>query len=281
MLVLDAIAKSLTVFNPDNPSQSISTSITPSTGATLENVVTTSTGQAFIASLNGSPIEFNLATNTYSMTNIFSGLPSRLVATADGNFVAGVNQNSGSGTIDIWDSVGGSAAQSIANDIVWVDVAVSADGSLFAALEGDAGAAGVAVAFFDGGLHFTNATVYPDLAPPDQPFGTGAIFSSSGHTLLSPLGDSIDFFSTQTGTLQGRLLMPELLPIADLTSGVIALDPNQQTIYAISASGLTVATLPSGVDQIAPFPWPYAARPSQAVPLVAAHMHRKSHGTHQ
>jgi hypothetical protein len=35
------------------------------------------------------------------------------------------------------------------------------------------------------------------------------------------------------------------------SAGVIALDPNQQTIYAISQSGLTVLNLPSVVDQIA------------------------------
>jgi len=278
MLVLDAVAEKLTVFDPDNPSQSVSTQVIPSTGATLESVVATSTGKAFIASLNGFPIEFDLATNTYSTTNIFSGLPSRFVATEDGNYVAGVNQNSGSGTIDIWTSTGGASAQSLAEDIVWTDVAVSPNGNLFAALEGNVSFAGVVAAFFDGNLHFTNVTVYPDLAPPDAPFCTGAMFSASGLTLLAPLADSIDFFSTQTATLQGRLLMPELLPTGDLTSGAIALDPNQQTIYAISASGLTVATFPSIVDQITPFPWPYVAKSSHSIPLGAAARFRNAHG---
>ena len=158
--------------------------------------------------------------------------------------------------------------------MIWADIAVSPNGDLFAGLEGNVDAAGVAAGFFDSGLHFTNATVYPDLAPPDAPFCTGAMFSASGLTLLAPLEDSIDFFSTQTATLQGRLLMPELSPVGDRTSGAIALDPNQQTIYAISASGLTVATLPSTVDQIRPFPWPYrykiiplrCARCSSAIP---------------
>jgi len=63
--------------------------------------------------------------------------------------------------------------------------------------------------------------------------------------------------------------MPELSPIGDLTSGAIALDPNQQTIYAISASGLTVVTLPSVVDQIRPFPWPYVAKPPHSARLSA------------
>jgi hypothetical protein len=276
VLVLDSSANTLTVFNPDNPSQSVSTPLNPGNGAILENVVTTSTGKAFIASLYGSPIEFDLATNTYSTTNIFSSLPSRFVATADGDYVAGVNQNSGSGAINIWSRSGGASVQSLANDIVWVDVAVASGGNLYAAVAGDLSAAGIASAFFDSGLHFTNVTVYPDLAPPDQTFCTGVIFSASGLTMLSPLADSIDFFSTQTATLQGRLLMPELLPVGNLTSGAIALDPNEQTIYAISASGLTVATLPSAVDQVTPFPWPYVVKSSHSIPVGAAA--RSQHG---
>jgi DNA-binding beta-propeller fold protein YncE len=134
MIVLDTIASTLTVFDPDNPLQSVSIHITPSTGATFGNVVATSNGKAFIASLNGSTIEFDLATNTYTTTNIFSGLPSRLVASPDGHSVAGVNQNSGSGTLATWSSNSGKAAQSLANDIVWTDVAVSPKGDLFAAM---------------------------------------------------------------------------------------------------------------------------------------------------
>jgi len=280
LLVLDTVAQTLTVFDPDNPSQSVSTQVIPSTGATLESVVATSTGKALIGSFNGFPIEFDLATNTYSTTNMFNGLPSRFVATADGNYVAGVNQNSSGGAIYVWTSTGGGSVQNLGGGLIWTDVAVSPSGNIFAGVEGDVLAAGVAAGFFDSGLHFTNATVYPDLAPPDAPFCTGAMFSASGLTLLAPLEDSIDFFNTQTATLQGRLLMPELSPVGDLTSGAIALDPNQQTIYAISASGLTVATLPSTVDQIRPFPWPYVTKSSHSVPLGAAARFRKANGAH-
>lgn len=270
LLVLDSSANTVTVFNPDNPSQSVSTPLNPGSGAILESVVATSTGEAFISSLYGNPIEFDLATNTYSMTNIFSALPSRFVATADGDYVAGINQNSGSGAINIWSRSGGGSGENFGNDVIWSDVAIAPGGNLYAAIFGDTLAAGIAAAFFDGGPHFIDVTVYPDLAPPDQPFCIGAIFSASGLTMLSPLADSIDFFSTQTATLRGRLLMPELLPVGSLTSGAIALDPNQQTIYAISASGLTVAALPSAVDQITPFPWPYVVKSSHSIPVGAA-----------
>jgi hypothetical protein len=82
------------------------------------------------------------------------------------------------------------------------------------------------------------------------------------------MGDSIDFFSSSKGTLQGRLLTPESLPIVNIyipSTGIIALDPTAKIIYAISASGLTVMTLPTTVDQILPPIWPYAARARHSV----------------
>jgi hypothetical protein len=158
---------------------------------------------------------------------------------------------------------------------------VAPKGDLFGAIEGAVGYGGIAAAFFDKSLHFTNVTVYPDLAPPDQSFCMGAIFSDSEMTMLSPLADSIDFFNTQTAKLQGRLLMPELMPVGNLTSGVIALDPNQQTIYAISASGLTVVTLPSVVDDLTPFPWPHISKPSHSSALGAKARLKPLRATHE
>jgi hypothetical protein len=120
----------------------------------------------------------------------------------------------------------------------------------------------VLTGFFDQQLHYLNATIYPDLAPPDAPLGLGAKFSPSGKTLIVPFGDSIDFFSSSSGTLRGRLLTPEPLPVLTLgitSTGIIALDPTTKIIYAISASGLTVLTLPSPVDQVVLPVWPYVA----------------------
>jgi hypothetical protein len=276
MLVLDATAGTLTVFNPDNPSQSVSTLLTTDNGATLQSVAATSTGKAFIGSFGGRPIEFDLATNTQAKLNIYPGALAKLVATPDGRYMAGVDEVDNFGTLATWQSASDSFTTqgftegiSDAGSFFWSDIAISPNGNLFAALAGGVAYAGVAVCFFDEGLHFTDATVYPDLAPPDEPFSTGAIFSASGLTLLSPLGDSIDFFNTQTARLQGRLLTPEALPEGDACSGVIALDPNQQTIYAITTSGLAVLTLPSVVDNITPFSWPYVAKPPHSVPATA------------
>jgi len=257
VLVLDATANMLTVFNPDNPSQSTSTLLPSSPVSTQHSIAATSTGKAFVGS--GPGTEFDLATNTYKPLSV---TVDQFVATPDGNHVGAVNNSTSLGTVAVWHSSSNSFTEQGFSGAFWTDVAISADGGLFAALAGNLSYAGVAAGFFNGNLQFTNVTVYPDLAPPDQPPSQGAIFSASGLTLLTPLSDSIDFFNSQTGTLRGRLLMPELLPVGSTYSGVIALDPDQKTIYAISASGLTVVTLPSGVDQLRPFAWPNIAKPS-------------------
>ena len=260
LLVLDAKANTLTVFNPDDPSQSTSTAL-PTLSAAPQYVTATSTGKAFIGGVDLPSIEFDIATKTYKLLSNQSG-KTQFVATPDGNHMAAVTQNSSSGTFAVWNRSSDTFTEQALDGTFWTDLAISADGNTIAPLAGNLSYTGIAVGFFDSELHFTNVNVYPDLAPPDQPPAQGAIFSNSGLTLLTPLSDSIDFFNTQTGTLRGRLLMPELLPIGNTYAGVIALDPNQQTIYAISSSGLTVVTLPSVVDQITPFAWPYVAKPS-------------------
>ncbi len=275
MLVLDTMANTLTIFNPDNPSQSVAKVLAPLNGSTLQSVAATNTGKAFIGRFNAAPIEFDLTTNTYTvLQNISIGNLAQFAATPDGSHMVGVDLTDTSGTVATWNSANDSFTSHGFSGVIWSDLAISPNGDVFIALEGSLGAAGVAAGFFNERLQFMNATVYPDLAPPDQPFSIGATFSDSGQTLLSPLGDSIDFFSTQSATLQNRLLMPELLPMGNASSGVIALDPSQQTIYAISASGLTVVTLPSVVDQIAPFPWRRVAKSSHSPPFAAILLRR-------
>ena len=73
-------------------------------------------------------------------------------------------------------------------------------------------------------------------------------------------------------------MTPEALPGAGYFTqptppGCIALDPAGQTIYAVSASGLTVMKLPTPVDQIAAPTWLYTpavvAATSFAAPVNA------------
>jgi hypothetical protein len=212
-------------------------------------------------------IEFDIATKKSKlMDNSTGAVLTQFVATPDGRHLVGLAQDNSAGALAIWNPSNDSFTQQGFDGPFWTDLTISADGSKFAAVEGNPASAGVAIAFFDGSSRFTNTNVYPDLAPPDEAQVQGALYSTSGKTLLSPLADSIDFFDTESGTLRGRLLTPELLPVGNLQvgnfhPGVIALDPNQQTIYAISASGLSVMTLPTSVDQISPFAWPYAAKP--------------------
>ncbi len=276
LLVLDSQANTLTVFNPDDPSQSTSTAL-PSVNPAIQNIATTSTGRAFVGGPHP-PLEFNIATHTFKMLSTTATIElSQFVATGDGTHMAAVS-NISLGTVAVWQrsndtfTTQGFQTSCPAGCLVWTDVAISPDGNIIAPLVGNQGLAGSGVAFFDEQLHFTNRNVYPDLAPPDQPAAQGAIFSSSGLTLLTPLVDSIDFFNTQTGTLRGRLLMPSLLPMlpgGGSTPGVIALDPNQQTIYAISAAGLAVVNLPSVVDQITPPAWPYVTKPAPTAPMFS------------
>jgi hypothetical protein len=74
-----------------------------------------------------------------------------------------------------------------------------------------------------------------------------------------PLGDSIEFWNAAQGTLLGRLMTPEELHVwaypEVAVSPLIALDPSGQTIYALSASGLTILTLPEPLDQMPAVQW--------------------------
>jgi hypothetical protein len=144
----------------------------------------------------------------------------------------------------------------------WTDLAVSADGSQFAAVDAPPDATGDAVGFFDPALQYLNTNVYPDFSPPDDTGVLGATFSPGGKVLVVPLGDSIEFWDTAQGTLRARLMTPEELHVLVYPEGAVApmlvLDSTGQTIYAVSASGLTVLKLPQPLDQFPSMQWPEA-----------------------
>jgi len=270
LLVLDAATNSVIIFDPDNPLQETSVGLALSAGASLNSsIAATSTGKAFIGTINGLPIELDIAKGSAKTLSANLGGLAKFVATPDGTHMFALNESDTGGTLAAWNSTTDSFATQGLSGGIWTDLAVSPNGNRFAGVRGNLSFAGVAIGLFDGTLHFTNATVYPDLAPPDQPFCTGTIFSASGQTLISPLSDSIDFFNTTTGKMIARLATPNLLPTGDASAGVLALSPNEQTIYAISASGLDVLVLPSTVDQITPFPWPHVAAPSNSLNSAA------------
>lgn len=154
----------------------------------------------------------------------------------------------------------------------WTDLAVSADGGQIAAVDAPPYAAGDNVGFFNSNLQYVNTNEYPDASPPDDTGVLGATFSPGGKVLVVPLGDSIEFWSTATGTLLARLMTPEELHVLVYPEGagapMVALDPTGQTIYAVSASGMTVITLPQPLDQMPRAHWPPALRPASTQPWL-------------
>ena len=255
MLVVDASANTLTIFNPDNVAQS---TVVPLPPIGPYGIVATNTGKAFIASRAGVgpfPIEFDLSTFTYTsqQQSGFNDL-TQFRGTPDGKHVVAVTDDS-DGLVCVWNSARDLFTCQTFEDGFWTEVAITPDGSVIAPIVGGPQYIGVAAGFFDEQLRFINSTVYPDLAFPTGGQVSGSIFSSSGKTLVVPLGDSIEFYNVAAGRLVGRLMTPEALPafVYPITGGRdLALDPTGQTIFAISASGLTVMKLPAPVDQLSP-----------------------------
>src|SRR6266446_4747284 len=128
--------------------------------------------------INGLPIEVDIANGSIKTLSANLGGLAKFVATPDGTHMFALNESDTRGTLAVWNSSTDSFATQGLSGVIWTDVAVSPNGNRFAAVQGNLSFAGVAIRLFDGTLHFTNATVYPDLAPPDQPFCTGTIFSA-------------------------------------------------------------------------------------------------------
>ena len=254
LLLVDSTNSTLTIFNPDNPTSSTVTALPePPSG-----VAVTSTGKAFMGSSFGS-IEFDLATLTPTFQEgvPFFG-PMKFVATPDGTHMVVTKLFNTSGTVAAWNSSTDSFVSQGFIDGLWNDVAITNDGSQFVAIAGAGFDPGTFAGFFDEQVHFLNGTVYPDLAPPDSLQAEGGVFGPGGKVLLLPVFNAIELFDVTKGTLRARLMTPE--PLAKLTfpilSAGIAVDPTGQTIYAISASGLTSFHLPTSVDQLAATNWP-------------------------
>jgi len=148
-------------------------------------------------------------------------------------------------------------------DVSFTDLAVSPDGSQFATISAPPDLAGAFIAFYDSGLRISNTNVYPDLSPPSDSGVLGAAYSPQGQVLVVALGNSIEFWDAAEGTLRARLMTPEELKVLvypETWAPVMALDSAGQTIYAVSASGVTVLKLPTPIEQIVAEQWPLAVR---------------------
>lgn len=232
--------------------------------------------------LAGSPVlEFDLSTSTFSFLPLQGGHLIR--SSADGSHLYGVDLNDSGGKVYSIDSSTSLVQSEGFGQQFWTDLAISPDGSQFAAILAPPYGIGDFIGFFNSSLQYLNANVYPALSPPDD-FGVlGATFSPEGKVLVVPLGDSIEFWDTAQGTLRARLMTPEELRIMvypeEAVAPMIALDSIGKTIYAISASGLTVITLPEPLDQMTPMQWPLS-RSSDVSPQLRGSLMQRMAAMH-
>jgi len=254
-LVVGSADSHIVVLDPDQPAhaQLLTSSLTTS----LSSLTITEFDQVILAGPQA--VELDLSSLTFTALNIITG--GIIKASSDGTHVYGVN---GSEAYSVDPSK--FTVQSINFDLYtngFTDIAVLPNGSQFAAIYGPPFAAGDIAAFYTSSAQYINANVYPDFSPPDDTSVIGATFSPGGKVLVVPLGDSIEFWSTAQGILLSRLMTPEELHVwaypEVAVAPLIALDPSGQTIYAVSASGLTILTLPEPLDQTSAVPWPSTA----------------------
>jgi WD40 repeat protein len=240
------------VIDPDNPSQATSVATNSAPGVSI------AISEYDKVILTGVPtVEVDLS--TLKVTPI-PGVGALVRASADGSHLYSVDLNvPTSQTASINPATYSVQTALQFGDYFYSDLAVSSDGSQFAAITGAPYAAGDIVGFYSPSLNALNFTVYPVVSPPDDSQVLGSMFSPAAKVIVAPLGDSIEFWDTATATLRARLMTPEELnrfayPENSLAPQ-IALDAAGQTIFAISASGLTVMKLPEPIDNLPPSPW--------------------------
>ncbi len=217
--------------------------------------------------------EVDLATLAVRQVPIFPAL--LLKSSADGSALYGVSVGNTGGAVYSYDPVTYAGQTESFGYLFWWDLAVAPDGSHFAAIHNVPPAPGDFVGIFDSGLRQINMTVYPDASLPDDMLVMGSTYSPQGKVVVVPLGDSIEFWDAATATLRARLMTPEELRVGALAQAnpaqtQIALDAVGQTIFALSASGLTVIPLPAPIDSLPKNPWqPFARHTGHSRPMTA------------
>ncbi len=207
-------------------------------------------------------LAFDLTTFTFtSLSESFD--PGVIRTSADGSRVYGAALGDSSGEVFSIDPSTYAVQTDSYGYLFWSDFAVSQDGTQLAAIYVAPDSAGDIVGFFDPGLRYINANVYPESSPPDDVGVLGATYSPGGTVLMVALGDSIEIWDATKGTLRARVMTPEELHVISYPEGpvspMIALDPTGQYIYAVSASGLTVLELPEPLDQMPAAHWTFRA----------------------
>jgi WD40 repeat protein len=268
---LAGTAPQFVVLDPDNVS---SPSVLTYSGAQnigpYGSMAVTKFNTVILPGLRG--LVLDLSSSTFSVLPLFFG-GQVIRASADGTHVYSVALGASNGEVYSIDPSTYAVQSEQFGLMFWSDLAVSPDGSQFAAVYAAPGFDGAEVGFFNSSLQYVNSNVYPGSSPPDDSGVIGATFSPEGTVLVVPLGDSIEFWDAAKGTLRARLMTPEELHVipSPAATPMIALNFTGQTIYAVSASGLTVLTLPEPVDQIPSAQWPFRRPKSSRSARPALH----------
>ena len=240
-----------------DPSGSSPASVVPYSGLAHLSGSMAITNQNTILLIGPYGLLFNLSTQSFSSGIGGAGV---IRASADGSHVYMAALNDTGGTVYSVDPSTLAIKSEGFGYMFWSDLAVSPDGSQFAAVFAPGGLAGDLVGFFNSSLQYVNANAYPDYSPPDDSGVLGATYSPGGKVLVMPLGDSIELWDANTGTLRTRIMTPEELQLSasqeNAVAPMIALNTPGDTIFAVSASGLTVLPLPGPIDQMAAKQWP-------------------------
>jgi hypothetical protein len=261
-LVIASADGHVVVMNPDQPAQA---SLLSLSGNLTGPLAITKFNKVIFAGIQA--VELDLA--TLALTPLSMNTGQLIRSSADGSHLYGADLNDSSGAVYSIDPSTHTVQTERFGQLFWTDLAVSTDGSQFAAVDAPPFAKGDAVGFFNSALQLLNTNAYPDFSPPDDTGVLGATFSPGGKVLVVALGDSIEFWDSEHGTLRARLMTPERLHVLVYPEGpvapALALDSTGQTIYAISASGLTVLKLPQPLDQIPPMAWPENLKSNNSV----------------
>jgi hypothetical protein len=249
----------LVVLDPDHAAGASLLNCTSTNYGGTISVGISQSNTAFLSSSCDGAIDLNTRAVVHGPFGV------RLIrSSADGSRIYGVDDIGSDGTVSAIDpSTFSVQSQSFAQQF-WTDIAVAPDGSSFSAVFAPPFANGDAIGFFDPALHLMYTNAYPSLSPPSDTGVIGPLFSPQGKVVIVPLGNSIEFWDAAHGTLRARLMTPERLQVLvypeTSAAGAIAYDAAGQTVYALSASGLSVLKLPAPVDQVAPATWPFAVR---------------------
>lgn len=264
LLAIDWTNSVLIIFDPDHPDQAISHTLRdpnvaggPPAGTPAiyyRDLAVTSNATALIDDGPYPLIDFDLSTNTYryrSDTHVAG--PVGLARDSSGSTVAVGSSGNTGGVIAIWRAASDSfAAQGFQQ---FIDgLAMSADGHTIAAMQIDQVAPqNDSSILLDDQLNWFGVPVYPDFAPVTSRADWGVALTHSGKLYVVPRQDAIEVFDVSTGTLRLRIALPEPLLTPQNVAVVkhaIVLDDQEENIFVLSASGITVIRLPVPLEQM-------------------------------